>query len=199
MVLYYHATPPPVTRYVRAVELRLLGIVGSLRKASINRALLRAVGEVLPDGVSLTTFDRIGEIPLFNSDVPEPEPVEAFKRAVADAHGVVFSVPEYNYSIPGALKNAIDWVSRPPTTTPLRGKPVGLIGSSIGMSGSMRAQYHLRQILIYTDNPVLPQPEVLIPKAFERFDTELRLTDDSTRELLRKFAAAMAGHVRRYL
>ena len=181
------------------VELRLLGIVGSLRKASINRALLRAVGEVLPDDVRLTTFERLGEIPLFNSDLAEPEPVTALKRAVADAHGVVFSVPEYNYSIPGSLKNAIDWVSRPPTTTPFRGKPVGMIGSSIGMSGSMRAQYHLRQILIYTDNPVLPQPEVLIPRAIDRFDGELNLVDDSTRELLRKFAAAMAAHVRRYL
>jgi chromate reductase len=161
------------------VELRLLGIVGSLRKASINRALLRAVGDVLPDGVSLETFERLGELPLFNSDLPEPEPVLALKRAVDAAHG--------------------DWVSRPPTTTPFRGKPVGLIGSSIGMSGSMRAQYHLRQILIYTDNPVLPQPEVLIPKAIDRFDGDLNLVDDSTRELLRKFAAAMAAHVRRYL
>jgi chromate reductase, NAD(P)H dehydrogenase (quinone) len=182
------------------VDLRFLGIVGSLRKASVNRALLRAVGEVLPDGVTLSTFDRIGELPLFNSDLPEvPEPVEALKRAIADAHGVIISVPEYNYSIPGSLKNAIDWASRPPATTPFRGKPVGLIGSSIGMSGSMRAQYHLRQILIYTDNPVLGQPEVLIPKAIERFDSELRLTDDSTRELLRAFAAAFAVHVRRYV
>jgi chromate reductase len=181
------------------VELRLLGIVGSLRKASINRALLRAVGDVLPDGVSLETFERLGELPLFNSDLPEPEPVLALKRAVDAAHGVVISVPEYNYSVPGSLKNAIDWVSRPPTTTPFRGKPVGLIGSSIGMSGSMRAQYHLRQILIYTDNPVLAQPEVLIPKAIDRFDAELNLIDDSTRELLRKFAAAMVVHVRRYV
>ena len=180
-------------------ELRLLGIVGSLRKASINRALLRAVGEVLPEGVKLEIFERLGELPLFNSDLPEPEPVAALKRAVADAHGVVIAVPEYNYSIPGSLKNAIDWVSRPPTTTPFRGKPVGLVGSSIGISGSMRAQYHLRQILIYTDNPVLGQPEVLIPKAIERFDSELRLVDESTRELLRKFAAAFATHVRRYV
>ena len=189
-----------VTGYRARVDLRLLGIVGSLRKASVNRALLRAVGEVLPDGVTLTMFDRIGELPLFNSDLGAvPEPVEALKQAIADAHGVIFSVPEYNYSVPGSLKNAIDWVSRPPATTPFRGKPVGLIGSSLGMSGSMRAQYHLRQILIYTDNPVLGQPEVLIPKAIERFDSELRLVDDSTRELLRRFAAAFAVHCRRYV
>ena len=182
------------------MELRLLGIVGSLRKASINRALLRVVGEVLPDGVGLTTFDRIGELPLFNSDLPAvPEPVEALKAAIADAHGVIIAVPEYNYSVPGSLKNAIDWASRPPATTPLRGKPIGIIGSSIGMSGSMRAQYHLRQILLYTDSPVLGQPEVLIPKASERFDSELRLNDDPTRELLRRFAIAMVAHVRRYL
>jgi chromate reductase len=182
------------------MELDLLGIVGSLRKASVNRALLRAVGEVLPAGVSLTMFDRIGELPLFNSDLPDlPEPVVALQQAIADAHGIIISVPEYNYSIPGSLKNAIDWASRPPSTTPLRGKPVGLIGSSIGMSGSMRAQYHLRQILIYTDNPVLGQPEVLIPNAKDRFDADLNLTDTSTRELLRIFAAAFVRHVQRYV
>jgi chromate reductase len=181
------------------MDLRLLGLVGSLRKASVNRALLRAVGEVLPEGVTLTMFDRIGELPLFNSDLPgTPEPAEALKQAIADAHGIIIAVPEYNYSIPGSLKNAIDWASRPPATTPFRGKPVGLIGASVGMSGSMRAQYHLRQILIYTDNPVLAQPEVLIPKSGERFDAELRLIDDSTRELLRKFAVALVAHVRRY-
>ena len=182
------------------MTVRLLGLVGSLRKASINRALMNAVRDVLPDGATLTTFDRLGELPLFNSDLTAtPEPVEALKQAIAECDGVVFAVPEYNYSVPGGLKNAIDWASRPPATTPLRGKPVGLIGSSIGMSGSMRAQYHLRQILLYTDNPVLVQPEVLIPKAAERFDAELRLVDDSTRELLRAFAAAMVAHVRRYV
>jgi chromate reductase, NAD(P)H dehydrogenase (quinone) len=181
------------------MELRLLGIVGSLRKASLNRALLRAVAEVLPPGVTLTEFDRIGDIPLFNSDLPAtPEPVEALKAAIAGAHGLVFSVPEYNYSVPGSLKNAIDWASRPPATTPLRGKPVGIVGSSIGMSGSMRAQYHLRQILLYSNNPVLAQPEVLIPKAKERFDDELRLVDESTRELLRAFGVALVDHVKRY-
>jgi chromate reductase len=181
------------------MDLELLGIVGSLRKASMNRALLRAVGEVLPDGVRLTMFDRIGELPLFNSDLPQiPEPVSALQQAIARTHGIIIAVPEYNYSIPGSLKNAIDWASRPPSTTPLRGKPVGLIGSSIGMSGSMRAQYHLRQILVYTDNPVMGQPEVLIANAAARFDAELRLIDDSTRELLRRFAAAFATHVRRF-
>jgi chromate reductase, NAD(P)H dehydrogenase (quinone) len=181
------------------MELRLLGLVGSLRKASINRALLREVGATLPPGVVLTEFDRIGELPLFNSDHPGvPEPVEALKAAIAAAHGVVFAVPEYNYSIPGALKNAIDWMSRPTATTPFRGKPVGIVGSSIGMSGSMRAQYHLRQVLIYTDNPTLAQPEVLIPRAQERFDAELRLVDPSTRDLLAKFGEALVAHVLRY-
>jgi len=181
------------------MSVRLLGIVGSLRKASLNRALLREVGQVLPDGATLIEFDALGDLPLFNSDlVGTPAPVEALKQAIAGCDGIIFSVPEYNYSIPGALKNAIDWASRPPATSPLRGKPVGMIGSSVGMSGSMRAQYHLRQILIYSDNPVLVQPEVLIPRAKERFDAELRLTDDSTRELLRTFAAAMVQHVQRY-
>jgi chromate reductase, NAD(P)H dehydrogenase (quinone) len=173
----------------------LLGICGSLRKASTNRALLVAVGEALPEGASLTLFERLGELPIFNSDLVDPEPVVELKHAIAAADGLVIAVPEYNYSIPGGLKNALDWVSRPPATSPMRGKPVGLVGAASGMSGTIRAQLHLRQMLVYSDSPCLNQPEVLIPRAHERFDKQGVLLDASTRELLGKFGVAMVAFV----
>jgi chromate reductase len=175
----------------------LLGICGSLRKASTNRALLLAVGEALPEGASLTLFERLGELPIFNSDMVDPEPVVELKHAIAAADGVVIAVPEYNYSIPGGLKNALDWVSRPPATSPMRGKPVGLVGAASGMSGTIRAQLHLRQMLVYSDSPCLNQPEVLIPRAHERFDKQGALIDASTRELLAKFGVAMVAFIAR--
>lgn len=175
----------------------LLGICGSLRKASLNRALLVAVCEALPPDVQMTLHDPL-DLPIFNNDLEDPPGVLRLKAAIAAADGVVFSVPEYNYSIPGGLKNALDWVSRPPDQSPLRGKPVGMVGAASGMSGTIRAQTHLRQVLVYSDSPCLNQPEVLIPRARERFDADGRLTDPSTRVLLEKFGAAMAAFVRRF-
>jgi chromate reductase len=175
----------------------LLGICGSLRKASTNRSLLLAIGEVLPADTSMTLFERLGELPIFNSDLEDPEPVVELKHAIASADGVVIAVPEYNYSIPGGLKNALDWVSRPPATSPMRGKPIGLVGAASGMSGTIRAQLHLRQMLVYSDSPCLNQPEVLIPRAHERFKEGV-LIDASTRDLLARFGTAMTAFVGRY-
>ena len=177
--------------------MRLLGICGSLRKASLNRALLVAVRDALPPEVQMTLHDDL-DLPIFNNDLEDPPGVARLKAAIAAADGVVFSVPEYNYSIPGGLKNALDWVSRPPDQSPLRGKPVGMVGAASGMSGSIRAQTHLRQVLLYSDSPCLSQPEVLIPRAKERFDADGRLTDPSTRVLLEQFGAAMVAFVRRF-
>jgi chromate reductase len=177
--------------------MRLLGICGSLRKASLNRALLVAVRDALPPDVQMTLYDQI-DLPIFNNDLEDPPGVIRLKTAIAAVDGVVFSVPEYNYSIPGGLKNALDWVSRPPDQSPLRGKPVGMVGAASGMSGTIRAQTHLRQVLLYSDSPCLSQPEVLIPRAKERFDADGRLTDPSTRVLLERFGAAMVGFVRRF-
>jgi chromate reductase len=175
----------------------LLGICGSVRKASTNRYLLRAIGEVMPAECSLAIYETI-ELPIFNSDLADPAAVVALKDAVAAADGVVFAVPEYNYSIPGGLKNALDWLSRPPATSPMRGKPIGLCGAASGMSGTIRAQLHLRQMLVYSDAPCMNQPEVLIPRAHERFDGEGKLVDESTRQLLTRFATAMVAFVGRY-
>ena len=174
----------------------LLGICGSLRRASLNRALLAAVRDALPDGSSMTIYDSV-ELPIFNSDLDDPPGVLQLKAAIDAADGLVFSVPEYNYSIPGGLKNALDWVSRPPATSPLRGKPIGMVGAASGMSGSIRAQAHLRQMMLYSDSPCLGQPEVLIPRAKERFDADGRLSDASTRVLLEQFGAAMVAFVQR--
>jgi chromate reductase len=169
-----------------------------MRKASLNRALLVAVGELLPSGSSLAIWDSL-DLPIFSSDFAEDPPaVTALKAAIAAADGVVFGVPEYNYSIPGGLKNALDWVSRPPATSPMRGKPVGLVGAASGMSGTIRAQTHLRQMLVFSDSPCMLQPEILIPRAQERFDATGHLVDESTRALVAKFGAAFVAFVARH-
>lgn len=175
----------------------LLGICGSLRKASLNRALLGAVREMLPTHARMSIFEDL-DLPIFNNDLEDPPSVVKLKAAIAEADGVVFGVPEYNYSIPGGLKNALDWVSRPPQHSPMRGKPIGMVGAASGMSGTIRAQAHLRQMLLFSDSPCLNQPEVLIPRAQERFDAHGHLTDASTRTLLEKFGSAMVAFVERY-
>jgi chromate reductase, NAD(P)H dehydrogenase (quinone) len=178
--------------------MRLLGIVGSLRKGSWNRALLRAITHNLPPHVTLDEYTRLANLPLFDPDDKSiPEPVADFQKAIREADGIVIATPEYNYSIPGFLKNAIDWASRPPSTSPLRGKPAAVVSASIGISGGMRAQYHLRQILVYTNTPVLAQPEVIIPRCHERFDGSGHLSDESTHDLLKTFGMALADWVAR--
>lgn len=179
------------------MPIHLLGICGSLRRGSLNRALLATVGELLPAGATLRQWDSI-DLPIFNSDLGDPPAVVDLKRAIAEADGVVFAVPEYNYSIPGGLKNAIDWISRPPPQSPMRGKPCALVGAASGMSGTIRAQAHLRQMLLFSDSPCLSQPEVLIPRAQDRFDAEGRLADESTRALIARFGAAFVGFIERH-
>ena len=164
----------------------------------MNRVLLTELAAVMPEGATLAIHDSI-DLPIFNSDLEDPPAVIALKDAISAADGVVIAVPEYNYSIPGGLKNALDWVSRPPATSPMRGKPMGLVGAATGMSGTIRAQLHLRQMLVYSDAPCMGQPEVLIPRAHERIDKATgRLHDDSTRELLRMFGVAFAAFATRY-
>ena len=144
-------------------QLQLLGIAGSLRKASYNRALIRAIGEELPDGATLSLYDGLAALPVFDPDSKDnPDVVIAFQEAIRAADGLVIATPEYNYSISGLLKNALDWATRPLKTSPMRGKPVGIASASTGISGGMRAQYHLRQILVFTDSPAMLQPEVML-------------------------------------
>ncbi|HEU0034478.1 MAG TPA: NAD(P)H-dependent oxidoreductase [Kofleriaceae bacterium] len=178
------------------MTLSLLGICGSQRKASINRVLLNVIGEVLPADVTFAIWDSL-DLPIFSSDRGETAEITALKTAIANADGVIFAVPEYNYSIPGGLKNALDWISSPPARSPLRGKPAGIVGATSGMSGTIRAQIHMRQILLFSDSPVLNQPEVLIPRAHERFVDGV-LVDESTRQLLARFAETLVAFVQRH-
>lgn len=171
--------------------IRVFGIAGSLRNGSYNRGLLRAAAEVGREaGLDIRIYDRLGEIPPYNQDIDtdeaRPEVVRDFKREIAESRALVIATPEYNYSVPGILKNAIDWASRPPRKSPLNAKPVAVMGASTGMSGTIRAQLALRQSFIFTDSFALLQPEVLIPKCAERFDEQSNLTDASTRDLVAK-------------
>ncbi|MGE5101230.1 MAG: NADPH-dependent FMN reductase [Deltaproteobacteria bacterium] len=180
--------------------IRILGIAGSLRRESLNRKLLRAAVELAPPHTTVDIFDRLGDIPPYNDDVREmgrPEPVVALDKAVRECDGLLVVTPEYNYSIPGVLKNAIDWVSRPPQTTPLKHKPAALMSASTGISGGMRAQYHLRQAFVFTETYVMLKPEVIIPKAAERFDGSGRLADQPTRDFIGSFLVAFAAWTRR--
>src|SRR5215210_4052355 len=176
-------------------DLTVLAFAGSLRQGSYNRALLRAAQEVAPAGMTLSIFD-IAEVPLYNGDVEaegDPEPVARFKDAIAAADGLLIATPEYNHCVPGVLKNAIDWASRPARQSVLSGRPIAVMGASSGRGGTARAQAHLRDGLSYTNAFVLPLPEVLVARAAERFDDDLNLTDEETREaiadLLKSFAA----------
>ncbi len=180
--------------------LRVLGFAGSLRRASYNRALLRAAVELAPPELAIEVFDLDG-IPAYNEDVEKaalPEPVARFKQAIARADALLVATPEYNYGVPGLLKNAVDWASRPPRGSPLGGKPVGIVGASPGNAGTARAQLQLRQAFVFTDSPVMPQPEVLVFRAHEKFDAEGRIADEKTREHLGRFLLALAVWARRF-
>ena len=176
------------------------GIAGSLRGKSYNRALLRAAQELAPAGTEIRIFDRIGDLPLYNGDVEaqgEPEPVAALRRAIGEASALLIATPEYNHGVPGVLKNAIDWASRPPASSVLKGKPTAVFGASPGITGTARAQAQLRQAFVFTDSPVLPQPEILVYRANEKFDDSGRLTDQRTREFVVKLLVALADWSRR--
>lgn len=173
-------------------ELKILGIVGSLRQGSYNHAALRAAQELLPAGATLDLIELTG-IPVFNQDdeAAPPESVLEFKRRIRAADAILFATPEYNYSVPGGLKNAIDWASRPYGDNAWAGKPAALLGASIGSLGTARAQYHLRQILVAFDMAVVSQPEVMIANAAQRFDAAGRLTDEPTRQHLAQLLQAL--------
>ena len=167
--------------------IRILGIAGSLRKESYNRSALRAAVELAPEGAQVETFD-IGGLPGFNQDDEQnpPEKVVELKKKIRESDAVLFVTPEYNYSVPGVLKNAIDWASRPYGDSAWSGKPVAIMGASIGAIGTARAQYHLRQMFVFLDMHAVNQPEVMIGNASERFDAEGNLTDETTKKLIRQ-------------
>jgi chromate reductase len=180
-------------------QIKVLGFAGSLRQRSFNRAALRAAVELAPEGMTIETFD-LAPIPLYNDDVKQqgfPPAVEAFRDQIRTADAVLIVTPEYNYSVPGVLKNAIDWASRPPDQ-PFDGKPIAIMGTSPGRLGTARAQYHLRQFFVFLNALIVNRPEVMIAGAPQMFDEELRLTDEPTREFIAKLLISLAEWTRRH-
>jgi chromate reductase len=179
-------------------ELRVLGISGSLRRGSFNSALLRAAIELAPEGMRIEVAD-IRDVPPYDEDVRAaglPPSVERLRAQIAVADALLVATPEYNYSMPGVLKNAIDWASRPPKQ-PFAGKPLGILGASGGQGGTMRAQYHLRQTAVFLDMHPINKPEVFVRSAQSAFDAEGRLTDEATRKVLGEHLVALAAWARK--
>lgn len=175
-----------------AKDFTILGIAGSLRKGSFNRAALRATQQLVPAGTSLDIFELEG-IPAFNQDeeANPPAKVTELKSKIRAANAVLLVTPEYNFSVPGVLKNAIDWASRPYGDSAWNGKPVAIMGASVGALGTARAQYHLRQMLVFLNMPAVLQPEVMISNASQRFDAQGNLTDEQTKGLIRRLLTGL--------
>ena len=179
-------------------QLRVLGFAGSLRQKSYNRMALRVAVELAPAGMTIETFD-IAPIEPYNEDVKQrgfPPPVQEFREKIRAADALLIVTPEYNHSIPGVLKNAIDWASRPPEQ-PFNGKPIAIMGASPGKLGTVRAQAHLRACFVFLNAPVMTQPEVLIGNAAQMFDDQGRLTDQATREFIGKLLVSLADWTHR--
>ncbi len=180
-----------------AKTISVLGICGSLRKGSFNRATLNTAIELRPAGMDVTVAD-ISQIPLYDEDVRAqgfPLPVETLRQQIKAADALLFACPEYNYSMSGVLKNAIDWASRPPDQ-PFAGKPVAILSAAAGMAGGARGQMHLRHSCVFLDMHPLNKPEVLIFQAQNKFDADGRLTDDVARGLIRDLMANLATWTR---
>lgn len=177
---------------------RILGIAGSLRRESYNRAALRAAGGLLPPDATLDIFELDG-IPGFNQDDEQNPPAKVvdLKKRIREADAILFVTPEYNYSIPGVLKNAIDWASRPYGDSAWFGKPAAIMGASIGLFGTARAQYHLRQSMVFLNMFPVNQPEVMIGNAATRFDKDGNLTDDTTKNFIRQLLTNLVAWTRR--
>jgi chromate reductase len=165
----------------------ILGFAGSLRKDSYNKALLRAAMKLIPKSTKLEIFNLEG-IPPFNQDLENrmPEKVKGFKAKIKAANAILIATPEHNYSIPGVLKNAIDWASRPPEDNSFEGKPVAIMSASPGTLGGARAQYHLRQVLVSLNMHAINRPEVIVASADEKIDEKGNLADEKTRKKIRQ-------------
>ncbi|MBS1842057.1 MAG: NAD(P)H-dependent oxidoreductase [Acidobacteria bacterium] len=178
--------------------IRILGIAGSLRKASYNRAALRAATQLVPEDATIEVFE-LDDIPGFNQDEESKPPAKIveLKKRIREADAILMVTPEYNYSIPGVLKNAIDWAARPYGDSAWSGKPSAIMGASVGVIGTARAQYHLRQIFVFLNMFPLNQPEVMIGNASQRFDSAGNLTDETTMDLIRQLLRNLVDWTRR--
>lgn len=178
-------------------QLNILGLAGSLRKGSYNRSLLRAAAELMPEGAKLEVFDLEG-IPPFNQDLEGsmPDKVKELKVRIKAADAILIATPEHNYSVPGVLKNAIDWASRPSGDNSWLGKPAAIMSASTGMLGGSRAQYHLRQIFVYLDMHPVNKPEVMVTFAPQKFDESGKLTDEKAKEVIKLLLKALIDWTR---
>ncbi len=178
--------------------IQILGFAGSLRKGSFNKSILNAALELLPPDTTLEIFDLEG-IPPFNQDLENDPPgrVKEFKGKIKAADAILIATPEYNYSIPGVLKNAIDWASRPYGDNSFEGKPVAIMSASTGMLGGARAQYHLRQTFVFLDMHPVNRPEVFVTFAPQKIDEKGKLTDETTRKFIGQLLVALCRAVGR--
>jgi chromate reductase len=179
-------------------QITILGFAGSLRKGSYNRALLRAAAESLPEGARLEIFD-LDEIPPFNQDLEKqmPEIVKGFKAKIKAADAILIATPEHNFSIPGVLKNAIDWASRPYGDNSFEGKPVAIMSASTGMLGGARAQYHLRQTFVFLNMHPINKPEVFVTFARDKIDEQGNVTDETTRKIIQQLLESLVAWTKR--
>ena len=179
-------------------KMRILGFGGSPRNGSYNRMALRAAAKLVPENAELEIFELDG-IPPFNQDQEQspPEAVKRFKQKIRAADAILISTPEYNYSIAGFLKNAIDWASRPYGDNAFDDKPVAIMGASIGTMGTARAQYHLRQTFVFLNMHALNDPEVMIASAHEKFDEEGNLNDEYTKQKIKELIEALVEWAQR--
>jgi chromate reductase len=179
-------------------HVRILGIAGSLRRGSYNHAALRAAKLLVPENSEIDIF-QLDEIPLFNEDDEKrpPSSVLELRKRIRRANSVLIVTPEYNYSIPGVLKNAIDWASRPHGDSAWPGKSAAIMGASLGAIGTARAQYHLRQILVALNLFTLNQPEVVIADAARRFDENGNLIHEPTKQLIQELLRNLVDWTRR--
>lgn len=178
-------------------ELKIVGIAGSLREGSLNRALLEAAAKLAPDGIVIKTF-ALDDVPLYRAELDNDDPpaaVRALKAAITEADGVLIATPEFNYGVPGVLKNAIDWASRPGYRSPLRDKPVAVIGAAPGVVGTARAQGQLKQNLLGLAAAVFPWPEYLLGGAKDKL-VNGELENEKSRELLTGMLGAFGAWVR---
>ena len=176
-------------------DLTIVAFAGSLRRASFNRGLVRAAVTVAPRGVRIEVLD-LRPIPMFDQDLEdlgEPAAVAAFKQAIGRADALLVATPEYNHGMPGLLKNALDWASRPRASSPLIDKPVAIMGASSGRGSSARAQAQLRESFVFTGACVMPQPEVLVGQAASLFDADGELIDATTRDAVAELVAALVA------
>jgi len=180
----------------------ILALPGSLRRASCNRRLLMAAAELAPPGMTLQIWNEMGSIPLYDEDLERetnggPEPVRRLRSRLAEADGLLIATPEYNHSVPGVLKNTIDWLSRPGPEEPLAGKPVAIIGATRGRWGTRLAQSALRQVLYSTESLVLPSPALFLANASNAFDEDGRLVDEQARRNLGALLSAFQQWIER--